>query len=124
MSTHYHLILDVADDVLPKGMHALNFRYASHFNFRHAMKGHVLGRRYGCRRVVDEEDLRGLFKYVALNPVEAMLCSKPEDWVWSSYAATVGLREPASFVDPSLVLALFSDPIELARAALRRYVNE
>src|SRR5579872_6314761 len=52
MRTHYHLVLDVEAGALPKGMHLLNFRYASHFNVRHSMKGHVQGRRYGARRVV------------------------------------------------------------------------
>src|SRR5579859_5310765 len=45
MGTHYHLILDVDAGVLAKGMHYLNFRYATHYNERHAMKGHVHGRR-------------------------------------------------------------------------------
>jgi len=124
MSTHYHLVLDVGADALPKGMHSLAFRYASYFNVRHAMKGHVHGRRYGCRRLTDDADLLGAFKYVANNPVEAMLCEKPEDWKWSSYAATIGLAEQASFVDPSRVLRCFADPLEFARAALRRHVNE
>lgn len=124
MGTHYHLVLDVDAGVLPKGMHSLNFRYASHFNFRHAMKGHVQGRRYGARRLTDEDDLLGVFKYIARNPVEAFLCEKPEDWPWSSYAATVGLAESASFVDPRPVLRCFNDPLEHARAALRRHVAE
>ena len=123
MTTHYHLILDVAEGVLPKGMQSLGFRYASSFNIRHSMKGHVHGRRYGARRIVDEDDLFGRFKYVARNPVEAGLCSTAEEWPWSSYAASVGLAKPASFVDPSLVLRCFPDPLEHARAALRRFVG-
>ena len=124
MGTHYHLVLDVAAGVLPRGMHSLNFRYASHFNYRHAMKGHVQGRRYGARRLTDEADLLEAFKYVARNPVEAFLCAKPEDWPWSSYAGTIGLTEPASFVDPSLVLRCYGNTLEHARAALRRHIAE
>jgi REP element-mobilizing transposase RayT len=124
MGTHYHLILDVAAGALPKGMHSLNFRYASHFNSRHAMKGHVQGRRYGARRLIDEADLLGAAKYVARNPVEALLCERPEDWAWSSYAATIGLREQPSFIDPRPVLRCLGDPLEHARAALRRHVTE
>jgi REP-associated tyrosine transposase len=123
MGTHYHLVLDVGAGVLPKGMHSLNFRYASAFNARHTMKGHVHGRRYGARRLVDETALLGAFKYVVLNPVEATLCEAPESWPWSSYAATVGLAAPQSFVDAGRVLRCFGDPIELARGALHRYVT-
>jgi len=123
MGTHYHLILDVARGALPKGMHALNFRYAAAFNRRHAMRGHVLGTRYNAFRILGEASLLSRFKYVALNPVEAGLCARPEDWPWSSYAGTVGLAEPHSFVDPTCVLACLDAPLDVARGRLRRYVE-
>ena len=123
MTTHYHLVLDVDDGELAKGMHGLSFRYASIFNSRHAMKGHVHGRRYGARRIVDEGDLLGVYKYVMWNPVEARLCETPQDWRYSSYAAAVGLAEPDSFVDPGFVLRCLDDRLEHARAALRTLVE-
>ena len=124
MRTHYHLILDVDAGALPRGMHSLNFRYASYFNIQHSMKGHVQGRRYGSRRLVDEDDFLGLYKYVANNPCEAMLCERPEDWQLSSYGATVGIGELATFVNPTPVLRCFGEPLEFARAGLRRFVGE
>ena len=57
------------------------------------------------------------------NPVEAGLCENPEDWPWSSYAATIGLTELHSFVNPSRSLGCFDGPPELARARLRAFVN-
>jgi putative transposase len=124
MTTHYHLVLEVGTGALPQGMHSLNFRYASWFNFRHAMKGHVHGRRYGSRRIVDDDDLLEAYKYVARNPVEAGLCRRPEDWPWSSYRAAIGLAKGESFVNPIAVLAAFDAPLEIARARLRRFVEE
>ena len=41
----------------------------------------------------------------------------------SSYAATIGLTEPHSFVNPSRILGCFGGPPELARARLRAFVN-
>ena len=104
MRTHYHLILGVEDGALPRGMHALNFRYACAFNLRHDMKGHVQAARYGSRRLNDDEELMQAFRYVARNPVEAGLCANPADWAWSSYAATIGKAEPITFVDPNRIL--------------------
>ena len=78
MNTHYHLVLEVDDGALPFGMHALNFRYACGYNQRHEMKGHVHGSRYGARRLGDDAALLDGFRYVARNPVEAMLCATPE----------------------------------------------
>ena len=124
MGTHYHLLLDVDADVLPRGMHALNFRYAAAFNARHRMKGHVHGTRYNAFRVMGDADLLHRFKYVARNPVEAGLCKSAADWAWSSYPATVGLATRQSFVTDDLILGCLDGPRELAIGRLRRYVEE
>jgi hypothetical protein len=68
--------------------------------------------------------LLGTFAYVANNPVEAGLCESPADWPWSSYAATVGLGELPTFVDPARVLACFDWPNVDPRAALRARVEQ
>jgi REP element-mobilizing transposase RayT len=123
MGTHFHLILDVDDGALPCGMHALNFRYASWFNVEHGLRGHVMAARYWSRRVEDESDLQGTFRYVARNPVAAGVCREPGDWLWSSYPGTVGLRAPDDFVEPELVLECFAGPLDVRRAHLRRWVE-
>lgn len=123
MGSHYHLLLEVDDGALPLGMHALNFRYAMTFNGRHAMRGHVFGARYGARRVEDEGDLTNTFRYIALNPVEAGLCDDPASWPWSSYAGTIGVAQPSSFVDATTVLRCFGGGDEISMARLRRYVE-
>jgi len=124
MNTHYHLMLEVDDETLPVGMHALNFRYAMTFNGRHRMKGHVFGAGYDANRIGDEAHLLTVFKYIACNPVMAHLCGRPIEWPWSSYAGSVGCGERSSFVDPSAVIECFGGVDELALARLRRFVEE
>ena len=124
MTTHHHLLIEVPDGGLPLGMHFLNFRYASFFNSRHSMKGHVQGRRYGATRINDEAFLLDRYRYVVRNPCEAYLCDDPADWFWSSYAGTIGLREPHSFVNANRVLECLGGPRELAIAHLRSYVEQ
>lgn len=124
MTNHYHLILEVDDGALPLGMHAVNFNYATGFNRRYGLKGHAVGRRYGARRIVDDDDLKGRVRYVARNPVEAGLCRSPADWPWSSYAGTVGLAEPHSFVAGERIVRCFGEPRELAVAQLREFVEK
>jgi putative transposase len=121
MRTHFHLIVHVEEGQLPRGMHALNFRYAAWFNVEHDYRGHVLSARYWSRRIEDEPDLLNVYAYVARNPVKAVLCDDPADWAWSSHPAAVGLR-PADFVDPRAVLGCFDGPLELRMAELRRFV--
>jgi putative transposase len=123
MTTHHHLIIEVPEHGLPIGMHSLNFRYASTFNSRHSMKGHVQGRRYGATRISDEEFLLDRYRYVARNPEEAGL-AKATTWPWSSYAGTIGLQEPHSFVNAAPVLGCFDCPREIAVARLRAYVEK
>ena len=119
MSTHYHLIVEVQDDVLPRAMHSLNLPYARAFNRRHRLKGHVQFRPYGAKRIGGEGDLVGRYRYVVRNPVRAGLCVAAEDWAWSSFAGTLGVGEQHSFVDDRPVSRLFADLGEL-----RSLVNE
>lgn len=124
MKTHYHLVLEVPDKALPVGMQSLNFRYATEFNQRYGMRGHVQFARYGAIRVTSDSHLLTAYKYVVRNPVEAGLCDNCEDWPWSSYAASIGLAEPHSFVDPTRVLQSLDQVRELAAAQLRAFVEE
>ncbi|HEY8029895.1 MAG TPA: transposase [Gaiellaceae bacterium] len=123
MTSHYHLIVDVTEGMLPKAMHSLNLPYARNFNRQYGLRGHLQFEPYGARRIVGDADLAYRFKYVANNPVEAGLCEKPGDWLWSSYAGTVGMALPATFVDPGRILRCFAWPDEDPEAALRRYVE-
>lgn len=123
MRSHYHLIVGVDAGVLPRAMQSLNWRYAMDFNVRHALRGVTQFKRYGSRRLADDDDLVNCFRYVVRNPVDAALCERPEDWAWSSYAATIGLRERASFVDDRIVLDYFGGAIDVSQAALRRFVD-
>src|SRR5947209_11387685 len=91
MSSHYHLLLQVENNVLPRAMQSLNWRYAMSYNARHAMKGHTQFNRYGASRIADDVDLVGRYRYVMRNPVKAGLCKEPREWQWSTYAATIGL---------------------------------
>jgi putative transposase len=67
MTSHYHLIVEVADGILPAAMQALNHPYAWNHNRRYGLRGHVQYRRYGSRRIVDDDDLLGVYAYIANN---------------------------------------------------------
>jgi hypothetical protein len=104
-------------------MHALNLRYAIHFNGRHRMKGHVFGARYGARRLESDSELLTAYRYIANNPVTALLCDSAEAWRWSSHPGAVGIAEPSTVVDAARVLDLFDGSREHRCASLRRFVN-
>jgi hypothetical protein len=57
MRTHYHLVVEVTEGVLPAAMQSLNHGYACHFNRRHGLRGHVQSSRYGSRRIDAKDNL-------------------------------------------------------------------
>ena len=124
MPNHYHLLLDVENDMLPAGMQALNCAYARGFNRRYRLRGHVFAARYDAPRVDTEAYLMRCYRYIARNPVRAGLCKSPLDWPWSSYAGSVGVSEPVfDFVDASPIVACFGRPREAAIERLRAFVE-
>jgi putative transposase len=124
MPNHYHLLLDVDNDMLAAGMHALNCGYARDFNRRYRLRGHVFAARYDSPRVDSEAYLLRCYRYVVRNPVKAGLCESPLDWEWSSYAGSVGVAKPVfDFVDTSPVIDCFGSRREEAVAALRAFVE-
>jgi putative transposase len=83
MTTHYHLVVESARQELSRGVQRLNGRYAVTFNKRHGRYGHLFAERFSARLIESEEYLFDACAYVALNPVKAGLCNRPEDWEWS-----------------------------------------
>jgi REP element-mobilizing transposase RayT len=116
LGTHYHLLLDVEDGVLPNVLRLLNSRYAGVYKARYGRRGHVYAERYTSILVESDEHLLTVFRYVVRNPVHAGLCEGAEDWPWSSYRCAIGLEGRFSFCDPSLVVAVCDGSIEQLRS--------
>jgi len=99
VTTHVHLLLETPDNSLAAGMRDLNREYSCVFNAHHERLGTFVRKRFGSRRIDGGRDLLATYAYVVLNAVEAGLCRQPEQWRWSSYATTIGLRNDFPFVD-------------------------
>ena len=123
LPTHVHLLVDVPNESLPVGMHWLTGEYGKDYNARHDRRGALVRERYWARRIEDDADLLAAFAYLARNPVEAGLVTRPEDWFWSSYATALGLACTFRFVDPTLVLMQLEACSGAATAALPHLVG-
>ena len=104
LPNHFHLIVTSRLGNLSKAMQWLGTCTAQSFNERHERSGHLYQGRFGSRLVEDDEYLLELARYVPLNPVRAGLCGDPNDWQWSSYAATAGMREAPRFLDAAVFM--------------------
>ena len=123
MGTHFHLIVHTPQPNLSRGMQHLCGVYAQWFNWKYARRGHLFGRRFGSVHIVSDEQLFEAHRYVALNPVRAGLCARPEFWRWGSFRSLLGLGEPPPFLDVTGTLGLFAPRQAVAQAAFSRFVN-
>jgi putative transposase len=124
MGNHFHLFLATPKQTLSEGMQHLSGCYAQGFNRRHGRKGHLFEDRFGSVVIESDGHLRELLHYLALNPVRAGLCASPEEWRWSSYAATIGLEPPPRFLDVDSVIGLFGTERRVAQEVLAAFVAE
>lgn len=83
MTTHYHLVVEARREDLSSGAERLNGRYARGFNRRYGRFGHLFAERFSVRVIESEEYLFQACSYVVLNPVQAGLCMRAEEWPWS-----------------------------------------
>jgi putative transposase len=115
MDNHVHLLIETPEPNLGAGMQLLHGNYGRAHNDRHGSSGHVFQGRYGSVLVTSDEQLWTTVGYIARNPVEAKLCERPEEWPWSSHAATLGGRAPR-WLDVRRLLGYLSgaggDPLE------------
>jgi len=89
MTNHVHLLIETPEPNLPTGMQWLHGKYGRYFNDRHDLFGHLFQGRYKAVRQRTDEQLWHVLRYVALNPVEAGVCSASQDYLWSSYGLTL-----------------------------------
>jgi putative transposase len=109
MPNHYHLTLRPSRPNLPEAIHKLNGEFAQSWNRRHEHVGHVFQGRFKDQIVQEDRYLMTLCRYIALNPVRSGLTARPEEWLWSSYAAIAGLRPAPAFLSIDRTLRLFGD---------------
>ena len=68
MGNHYHLVMQIADKGLSRGMCELNTAHAVGYNVRHARINHLFGRRYWSELITTDAYLLGACRYVVQNP--------------------------------------------------------
>jgi putative transposase len=107
MGTHFHVVVVTPHANVSAFMQDLQGRYAEYINWRYGLVGHLFQGRF--RAVVIEDDLQFFTAvwYVFNNPREGGYCARYEDWAWSTYAATVGLKPVPDYLSISWVETLF-----------------
>ncbi len=87
MPNHVHLIaVPKTEDGLRRAIGEAHRRYTRRINFRENWRGHLWQGRFSSF-VMDNKYLLSAVRYVAMNPVKAGLCKRPEQYRWSSAGA-------------------------------------
>lgn len=123
MSNHFHLVVQLTEESLSRGLQWLNSKYPQTFNRRHGRVGHLLQGRPDIRLVQKERYAREVVRYVVLNPVRAGIVERPDEYPWSSHLAVLGRAPLPDWLAVDDLLVQFGSNRELARAAYREFVN-
>lgn len=98
--------------------------YTQRFNRRHGTVGHVFQGRYKAILVQKETHLLELCRYVILNPVRVGMVEKPEEWKWSSYAATAGIKKAPECLTTDWILSQFSASMKAPEKGYMKFVRD
>jgi REP element-mobilizing transposase RayT len=126
MSNHYHLLVRLTNDGLSEGMQQLNAGFSRRMNqiYGRTGTGHLFKNRFHDEHIQEEAHLLEVSRYIVLNPVFAGICTRPEDWPWSSYRASAGQDFAPAFLAVGELLSLFGTRPGQARSSYRSFVSD
>jgi putative transposase len=124
MENHFHLVVMTPHGNLSEFMGRFEGRFARYSNWRHGNVGHLFQSRF--RDVIIEDDIHLLTAlcYVYLNPVSARLVAKPEQYKWSTFAATVGLAALPDYLSIDWLTSLFPGSLRGSQLRLRSLMTD
>lgn len=105
MNNHYHLLLQTFKDPIGKVMFNINNTTGKFIKDNLKYSGHVFQGRYNSKLVQTNEYFLWLIRYIHRNPVRAQICTKVEDYKWSSHFFY--LRGYSNFVNVNFPLSVF-----------------
>jgi putative transposase len=103
MPNHVHFVaVPQHEQSLAKLFGVTHHRYARRVNSTYDWRGHLWQERFhSC--VMDDAHLLMAVRYIELNPVRAGICSRAEDWRWSSVHAHQSNRPDALVTTPPML---------------------
>ncbi len=86
MPNHYHLLLEaIKNGDLSKAMKIIDQKYSLWHKNKYGGHGQLWQGRFKNKLIEDEIYFMVCSSYIELNPVKDGLCSKPENYRWTSY---------------------------------------
>jgi len=121
MPTHYHLLVQIIDEKLfPRKMSYFFNTYLHNLKVRHHLQGPFFPQRYKAKYITDNHYLMAVCCYIHLNPVEAGLVERIEDWPYSNYLEFINKRNGV-LLDRELHNEFIESPEEYEKFINERY---
>ena len=118
MTNHYHLILETPHANLSQAVQWLNVAYATYYNRRHHLCGHLFQGRFKAILLDGSPYLEAVSRYIHRNPVRAGIVADARRYSWSSCRYFVGADRAPDWLETHQILGGFAPTI---KAAQRRY---
>lgn len=103
MGNHVHLLLKIQDTGLETVFKRIGGRYVYYYNVKYQRVGHLFQDRFKSEPVDDDTYFLTVLRYIHQNPVKAKMCSKVEDYPFSSFAEYL---HDSDFVDTDFALGM------------------
>ena len=123
MWNHFHFVVRLTCNSLSRGMQWFGTRYVQYFNRVHGRVGHLYQGQPDMRLVEEETYGLNVLRYDVLNPVRAGIVDRPEEYVWSSHRAVLGLTDAPDWLAVDDLLVDFAPTLETARAFYKEFVD-
>lgn len=85
MSNHFHLMLRTKNSSISTVMARINKFYADYHNRKYNVSGHLFEKRFYSKALIDPLGILEVSRYIHMNPVEAGIAAKPQNYKWSSF---------------------------------------
>lgn len=108
MDNHYHLLIRTSLANLGKAMRHLNGVYTQRYNRMVKRDGPLFRGRYKAILIEVERYLAHVSRYIHLNPIEAHIVQRTQDFKWSSYQCYSN-NTPHKWLHTSYILELFGN---------------
>ena len=123
MTNHTHILATPSDREGPaRMMKALGQNFTEYINRRRGRTGSLWEGRFWSGMVGDAGYFMRCMRYIELNPVDARMVCRPEDYGWSSYRANAGLAE-LSWIQPHPDFLHFADDDAARHQSYRAFVS-
>ena len=86
MPDHYHILVKIlSDNLISKFINDIQNSYSRYLNTRFKRKGPLWQSRFRSIKIISNEQLLHVSRYIHLNPTTSRLVKIPEEWDFSSY---------------------------------------